>query len=62
LLLDEPTAALDVSNVWKVEEVIADYRKSTGAATVWVSHNPEQIERAADRHLQFKNGGLEATE
>ncbi|MFA7256670.1 MAG: ATP-binding cassette domain-containing protein [Kiritimatiellales bacterium] len=62
LLLDEPTASLDVSNVWKAEEVIADYRKSTGAAVVWVSHNPEQIARTADRHLCFNNGGLEAAE
>jgi ABC-type iron transport system FetAB ATPase subunit len=62
LLLDEPTAALDVSNVWKAEEVIADYRKATGAAVVWVSHNPEQIARVADRHLMFKNGGLEVAE
>lgn len=62
LLLDEPTAALDVSNVWKAEAVISEYRKSTGAAVVWVSHNPEQIARVADRHLQFKNGGLEAAE
>ncbi len=53
LLLDEPTAALDVSNVWKVEEVIAEYRNATGAAVVWVSHNPEQIARVADRHLQL---------
>jgi ABC-type iron transport system FetAB ATPase subunit len=53
LLLDEPTAALDVSNVWKVEEVIGDYRKSTGAAVVWISHNPGQIERVADRHLEL---------
>ena len=52
LLLDEPTAALDVSNVWKVEEVISNVRKTTGAAVVWVSHNPEQIARAADRHLE----------
>ena len=53
LLLDEPTAALDVSNVWNVEEVISSYRKTTGAAVVWVSHNAEQIARAADRHLQL---------
>ena len=62
LLLDEPTAALDVSNVWKTEEVISEYRKLTGAAVLWVSHNPEQIARVADRHLMFKNGGLEAVE
>jgi ABC-type iron transport system FetAB ATPase subunit len=53
LLLDEPTAALDVSNVWKVEEVISNVRKTTGAAVVWVSHNPEQIARVADRHLEL---------
>ncbi len=53
LLLDEPTAALDVSNVWKVEEVIAEYRNACGAAVVWVSHNPEQIARVADRHLEL---------
>lgn len=53
LLLDEPTAALDVSNVWKVEEVIAEFRQSTGASVLWVSHDPEQIARAADRHLQL---------
>lgn len=62
LLLDEPTAALDFSNVWKTEEVISEYRKKTDAAVVWVSHSPEQIARVADRHLQFKNGGLEASE
>jgi ABC-type iron transport system FetAB ATPase subunit len=60
LLLDEPTAALDVSNVGRVEELIGEYRRATGAAVVWVSHNPEQILRAAERHLQFKDGGLEA--
>lgn len=62
LLLDEPTAALDVSNVWKAEEVISEYRKSTGAAVVWVSHNLEQIARVAESHLHFINGGLEVAE
>lgn len=52
LLLDEPTAALDHMNVGLVEEVIDDYRKTSGAAVVWVSHDPDQIARAADRHLQ----------
>ncbi len=36
-MLDEPTASLDVSNVWKAEEVIAEYRRSTGAAAGIVS-------------------------
>ena len=53
LLLDEPTAALDVSNAWNVEEVVSNYRKSTGAAVLWVSHDPEQIARVSDRHLHL---------
>lgn len=62
LLLDEPTAALDHANVHLVEEVIADYRRAAGAAVLWVSHDPGQIARAAGRHLQFRDGRLEAAE
>jgi len=53
LLLDEPTAALDPANVHLVEAVIAETRRMTGAAVLWISHDPEQISRAADRHLQL---------
>jgi ABC-type iron transport system FetAB ATPase subunit len=53
LLLDEPTAALDVSTVWKVEELLKVYRKTNKASVVWVSHNAEQIARVADRHLEL---------
>ncbi len=53
LLLDEPTAALDHANVHVAEEVISEYRRTTGAAVLWVSHDPAQIARAADRHLQL---------
>jgi ABC-type iron transport system FetAB ATPase subunit len=62
LLLDEPTAALDSLNVGLVEDVISNVRKTSGAAVVWVSHSPEQIARVADRHLEFRNGGLEAAQ
>jgi len=62
LLLDEPTAALDHANIHRVEKVIFDYRKLTGAAVLWVSHDPEQIARVADRYLQFFGSGLEAVE
>jgi len=62
LLLDEPTAALDHTNVHVAEEVISEYRRAAGAAVLWVSHDPEQIARAADRHLQFSGSGLEAVQ
>lgn len=62
LLLDEPTAALDRMNVCSVETVIADYRRSAEAAVLWVSHDPDQVERVASRHLQFTQNGLEAVQ
>lgn len=48
LLLDEPTSALDRVNTERVEALIADYRADTGAAVVWVSHDPAQLDRVAD--------------
>lgn len=62
LLLDEPTAALDRASVYQAEAVIAEYRRSTGAAVVWVSHDPEQIGRIADCHLRVKTDGLETVQ
>ena len=59
LLLDEPTAALDRIHVHRTEEVIAKAIRTTGAAVLWVSHDPEQIARTATRHLQFCGSGLE---
>ncbi len=60
LLLDEPTASLDPANVGKVEEVIADYRHGHNAAVLWVSHDPQQIGRVADRQLRLHGGRVEA--
>ncbi len=62
LLLDEPTAALDPANIHVAEEVISEYCRTTGAAVLWVSHDPEQIARTADRHLQFSGRGLETVQ
>lgn len=58
LLLDEPTASLDQENIERVEALITAYRETTGAALIWVSHDPHQIERVADRHLRFEAGTL----
>lgn len=57
LLLDEPTANLDPDNVRRVEEFIRHYRDEARAAVLWVSHDPEQIRRVADRHLQLLGAG-----
>lgn len=58
LLLDEPTANLDPVNVKRVEELIQDYRRREQAAVLWVSHDAQQIQRLADRHLRIENGRL----
>jgi len=58
LLLDEPTASLDPENTRRVEELLTDYRVQHQAAVIWVSHDPGQIKRLADRHYQIIAGKL----
>lgn len=59
LLLDEPTANLDADNTRRVEGVIADYLKAQHAAAIWVSHDPAQVARVANRHMVLAGGRLE---
>jgi ABC-type iron transport system FetAB ATPase subunit len=58
LLLDEPTANLDPASARRVEAVIAAYRRERQAGVIWVSHDPEQIARVADRHLRITGSEL----
>ena len=62
LLLDEPTANLDRSNVEAVETLLARYRQERGAAVVWVSHDVEQLRRVTTRILRLRAGTLEPEE
>jgi ABC-type iron transport system FetAB ATPase subunit len=59
LLLDEPTANLDQENTRRVEDLLRAYRLETGAAMLWVSHDPAQIGRIAQRHFYLSAGRLE---
>ena len=57
LLLDEPTAALDRAAAAAVEALLADWlRDDPQRATVWVSHDPAQTARIADRHIELAAG------
>ncbi|MDJ0738259.1 MAG: ATP-binding cassette domain-containing protein [Gammaproteobacteria bacterium] len=58
LLLDEPSANLDVPNTTRVERLIDDWRRSTGGSVLWVSHDPDQRQRVAARAFEIAAGRL----
>ena len=58
LLLDEPTAALDVEATLRAERAVLDYRARTDCTVVWVTHSLKQAERTADRVLFLQSGQL----
>ncbi|WP_457668855.1 ABC transporter ATP-binding protein [Thiolapillus sp.] len=56
LLLDEPTANLDTANTDIVEQIINDYLHQHQAAAIWVSHDPEQLNRVAASRAIMEQG------
>lgn len=59
LLLDEPTAALDLGTARQVEELVDRWRAEVaGRAVVWVSHDPAQGRRVAERSYRMEAGRL----
>jgi len=55
LLLDEPTAALDGVTVRLVEALILEL-VADGMSVLWVTHDPEQARRVAQRLLHVEAG------
>ena len=58
VILDEPTAAMDMETTSLSEELIADYVKKTGCALLLVTHSLQQARRIADEVLYFHKGKL----
>ena len=58
LLLDEPTGNLDEDSTARVESLLDDYRRDHGAALLWVSHDPRQAARVAQRRFLLEDGRL----
>lgn len=58
LLLDEPTASLDPESVECVESLIRRYSKEHHVPVIWVSHDPEQIKRIAQKHYKINNNEI----
>ena len=60
LLLDEPTANLDPENIARVEQLLGEYARKQGAALFWVSHDPAQRKRVAQRRLAIHERRIDA--
>ena len=58
LLLDEPTANLDESNRYRVEELVQQYQQQHKAPVIWVSHDTEQLSRLTKNCFQLDDGQL----
>lgn len=58
LLLDEPTANLDMENTRRIERAIRNYVADEQAGAIWVSHDLLQRGRLGGRVLEICNGKL----
>jgi ABC-type multidrug transport system ATPase subunit len=58
LILDEPTAAMDVETTALAENMLLRYREDTGCIMILVTHSLKQAERVADEVLFFTDGNL----
>ena len=58
LILDEPTAAMDMETTILAEQVIARYAKETNCILILITHSLQQARRIADEVLFFQNGNF----
>jgi len=61
VLLDEVTSALDLENTRIVEQIIRELSAS-GTTILWITHNPEQSIRLANKLLTVENGQIKELE
>ena len=58
VILDEPTAAMDMETTALSEGLIMDYVRQTGCTLILVTHSLQQARRIADEVLYFHKGDL----
>ena len=58
VILDEPTAAMDMETTLLSEGLIAEYVRNTHCALILVTHSLQQARRIADEALYFHKGCL----
>ena len=58
VLLDEPTASMDVEATLQVEQALAAYRARTHCLAVVATHAPAQAKRIAERAVMLDKGSV----
>lgn len=58
LILDEPTASMDMESAMLTEELVETCRRETGCAVLLITHDLQQARRMADLALFFCRGEL----
>ena len=58
LLLDEPTSSLDPTTAWELRNLIWQKMESTGGATLWTSHNMNEMDKMCDRIIFLSHGKI----
>ena len=61
LLADEPTSSLDADARDLIEQLVADLARHDGIAVLWVTHDPDQAARLAQRTLAVADGRVTPT-
>lgn len=58
LILDEPTASMDMESAILAERLVSARREETGCAVLLITHDLQQARRLADKALFFHQGQL----
>src|SRR4029077_4868835 len=61
LLLDEPTAYLDLQAALQIREVLLDLQRSYGTTILYTSHNMHEVQRICDRIIFLNHGSVIAS-
>ena len=58
IILDEPTAAMDMESTSLTEQLILKYKKEKNSTIILITHSLQQAKRVADEVLYFHKGVL----
>ena len=58
LILDEPTAAMDMESSLTAERLVREVTRRTGCATLLITHSVQQARRCADFAIYLHNGAV----